>query len=101
MGNDIFKALGDPTRRQILELLAKKGDMAAGDIAACFSISAPSVSHHLSVLKKADLVTAVACRQSLVYSLNTTAFQGIVQWLYTVFEVEEKAAEACNDPGPV
>ena len=52
---DAFKALADPTRRRILELLAQ-GEMTAGEIAAHFSMTKPSVSHHLSILKTAGLV---------------------------------------------
>jgi DNA-binding transcriptional ArsR family regulator len=52
----IFRALADPTRRQILQEL-KKRELAAGEIAACFSISGPSISRHLSILKSADLVS--------------------------------------------
>jgi DNA-binding transcriptional ArsR family regulator len=52
----VFRALADPTRRQILQEL-KKRELAAGEIAACFSISGPSISRHLSILKGADLVS--------------------------------------------
>lgn len=55
MLNDAFKALSDPTRRKILELLQEK-DMTAGEIADSFQISKPSISHHLSILKNADMV---------------------------------------------
>jgi ArsR family transcriptional regulator, arsenate/arsenite/antimonite-responsive transcriptional repressor len=54
--NLIFKALNDPIRRNILELLKKKGNMSAGEIADQFSISKPSISHHLDLLKQAGLV---------------------------------------------
>ena len=53
MLNDAFKALSDPTRRRILELLQER-DMSAGEIADCFDMAKPSVSHHLNVLKNAD-----------------------------------------------
>ena len=53
--NDAFKALSDPTRRRILELLSDR-DMSAGEIAEYFDISKPSISHHLSTLKAAGLV---------------------------------------------
>ena len=53
--NNAFKALADPTRRKILELLSE-GDKNAGEIADYFKISKPSISHHLSILKNADLV---------------------------------------------
>ena len=56
--NILFKALNDPTRREILELL-KNGDMTAGDIANQFDMTKPSVSHHLDLLKQADLILAL------------------------------------------
>ena len=75
-----FRALADPTRRRILELL-RDGDLAAGDIAAQFPIAFASVSHHLQILKEADLVLARRDGQHIRYSLNTTVFQDVVQHL--------------------
>ena len=91
MRSDSFKALADPTRRQILELLSKRGDMSAGEIAVCFDISAPSISHHLNKLKAAGLVIVTRNAQSIIYSLNTTVFEDVVKWLYGVLSQEEKA----------
>jgi DNA-binding transcriptional ArsR family regulator len=76
----LFKALNDETRRQILELLREK-DRSAGDIAEHFNISKPSISHHLELLKKADLVTQEKKGQFLIYSLNTSVLDEIVAWL--------------------
>lgn len=81
--NDVFKALADPTRRKILELLAEK-NMIAGDIAEYFNISKPSISHHLTILKNAGLITDERQGQTIVYSLNTTVFQDMVKWFYDV-----------------
>ncbi len=78
--NLLFKALNDPTRRAILELLKDK-DMTAGDIAAQFNISWPSVSHHLDLLKQAGLVIAVKDGQYQYYSINTTVMDEILKWL--------------------
>lgn len=78
--NLLFKALNDPTRRAILELLKDK-DMSAGDIAAQFNISWPSVSHHLDLLKQAGLVIAVKEGQYQYYSINTTVMDEILKWL--------------------
>lgn len=75
-----YKALADPTRRQILALLRDQ-DRTAGDIAAEFPIAWASVSHHLAALKEAGLVLAVREGQFIRYSLNTTMFQEIVQQL--------------------
>jgi DNA-binding transcriptional ArsR family regulator len=77
--NAFFKALNDPIRREILELL-KKGDMTAGEIADQFSISKPSISHHLDLLKQASLVTAVKEGQFIYYSLNTTVIDEMLKW---------------------
>ncbi len=77
--NILFKALNDQTRREILELL-QKGDLTAGAIAACFSISKPSISHHLDLLKQAGLVEAVKDGQYIYYSINTTVVDDILKW---------------------
>lgn len=77
--NILFKALNDATRREILELLKIK-DMTAGDIADHFSISKPSISHHLDLLKQAGLVEATKEGQFITYSLNTSVVDEIVKW---------------------
>jgi ArsR family transcriptional regulator, arsenate/arsenite/antimonite-responsive transcriptional repressor len=69
--NEVFKALNDPARREILKMLKIK-DMTAGDIAAKFDMTAPSISHHLDKLKRAGLVTTIKQGQFITYSLNTT-----------------------------
>jgi DNA-binding transcriptional ArsR family regulator len=78
--NSVFKALNDPTRRQILELLQEK-DLTAGEIADQFRISFPSISHHLDLLKQAKLVTSEKDGQYVYYSLNTTVVDEIMKWL--------------------
>lgn len=78
--NQVFKALNDPTRRAILELL-KGRDLTAGEIAEQFQISWPSVSHHLEQLKRAGLVVAVKEGQFIYYSLNTTVMDEMIGWL--------------------
>lgn len=92
MPADAYKALNDATRRHILDILREKGDLSAGEIAAHFSISAPSVSHHLSVLKHAGLVTDTRRGQTIVYSLNTTVFQDILQWVCTFTKDNDEEA---------
>jgi DNA-binding transcriptional ArsR family regulator len=74
--NTLFKALNDHTRREILELLREK-DLTAGEIAAHFLISKPSISHHLDLLKQAELVLSVKKGQYIYYSLNTTVVDEI------------------------
>ncbi|HXR03494.1 MAG TPA: autorepressor SdpR family transcription factor [Verrucomicrobiae bacterium] len=76
----LFKALNDPTRRQILGLL-RKNDMTAGEIASQFNISKPSISHHLDLLKQADLVLAEKSGQFVNYSLNTSVLDECLAWL--------------------
>ncbi|MCK9414502.1 MAG: autorepressor SdpR family transcription factor [Prolixibacteraceae bacterium] len=78
--NVFFKALNDPTRREILELL-NKGDMTAGEIADRFNMTKPSISHHLDLLKQAGLVVSIRKGQYIKYSINTTVFDGVVMWL--------------------
>lgn len=77
--NSLFKALNDPTRRDILELL-RESDMTAGDIADKFDMTKPSISHHLSLLKQANLVVDIRKGQFIYYSLNATVFDDIVKW---------------------
>jgi len=79
--NETFKALSDPTRRRILELLSQ-GDMNAGEIADKFDISKPSISHHLNILRNAELILAEKQGQHVMYSLNTTAFQDVAKWFF-------------------
>ncbi len=78
-GNDAFKALADPTRREILRLL-RKGEMTAGDLAERFDMTKPTMSHHFAVLKEADLVTSRREGQTIWYGLNTTVLEDVVAW---------------------
>ena len=79
MPGEGFKALADPTRRRILELL-RDGDLTAGELAEHFAISKPSLSHHLATLKSAGLVSDERRGQNIVYSLNTTVMQDLIGW---------------------
>ena len=81
--NDIFKALNDNTRREIL-LMLKEKDLTAGEIADQFNISKPSISHHLDILKRADLVSSEKKGQFVMYSINTTIVDDILQWILTL-----------------
>jgi ArsR family transcriptional regulator len=81
--NRVFKALNDPIRREILELLKEK-DMNAGEISDHFKITKPSISHHLDLLKQADLVISVKNGQFVNYSLNKTVVDDIIQWLMSI-----------------
>ena len=86
--NETFKALADPTRRRILDLL-KNGDMSAGEIAAQFNMTKPSVSNHLNILKNAGLIWDERKGQHIIYSLNTTVFQDVLKWLIELKEAKD------------
>ncbi len=86
-------ALADPTRRRILQLL-NGGDLNASEIGAHFAISAPSISHHLKVLRDAELVQSERRGQTIVYSLNATVIQEVMQALLDLFEVGNDHDEA-------
>lgn len=81
----VFKAIGDPTRRAILDRL-KQGDLSAGEISEGFDIGKASISHHLNLLKAAGLVQCRRQGQQQIYTLHTTVFQEAYQWLMTFFQ---------------
>ncbi len=83
-GTLVFKALADPTRRRILDLL-RGGDLSAGNLAAGFDISKASISHHLNLLKQAGLVRVRRQGQQQIYTLHTTVFQEAMQWMMNFF----------------
>lgn len=78
--NTVFKALNDPTRRKILQLLQER-DMTAGEIVNCFQLSGASISHHLDLLKKAKLVMAEKEGLYIYYNISFTAIDETVRWL--------------------
>jgi ArsR family transcriptional regulator, arsenate/arsenite/antimonite-responsive transcriptional repressor len=82
---DVFKALADPTRRQILRMLNTRPEMSAGEIASAFEMSAPSMSHHFNVLKEADLISQRRDRQQILYSLNTTVVEDLLTLMLGMF----------------
>ncbi len=75
-----LKALADPIRREILNML-KKGRLSAGEISEHFSVSAPSVSRHLSVLKDADLIRDTREGKFIFYEINTTVLEEVMLWI--------------------
>ena len=83
--NDAFKALADPTRREILRLL-QAGEMTAGELAGHFDMTKPSLSHHFAVLKQADLVAARREGQQLYYFLNTTVVEDLLATIWGLFD---------------
>jgi DNA-binding transcriptional ArsR family regulator len=90
MDNLVFKALSDPTRREILKLL-RDGDLNAGEIASRFDMSKPSISHHLTLLKHARLVIDLRQGQNIVYSLNMTVFQEALGWMLSIADAGGKS----------
>lgn len=85
--NDVWNALADKTRRTILAML-RKDDMTAGEIAENFNMSKPSVSHHLGILKNAGLVTCEKNGQHLIYSVNMTVFQELIELVVAMGDKE-------------
>ena len=75
-----LKALSDPTRREILNLL-KQGKQSAGEITAHFDITAAAISRHLSVLKDADMIEDTREGKFIFYELNTSVLEEIMLWL--------------------
>lgn len=77
---ETFKALADPSRREIL-LMLKKGKMSAGEIAAQFDMTNATVSYHLSQLKKAELITETKHKNYIYYEFNISVFEEIMLWI--------------------
>lgn len=75
-----MKALSDPIRRQILEML-KSGRQSAGEISKNFSVSDAAVSKHLSILKEADLIRDTREGKFIFYELNTSVLEEVMLWL--------------------
>jgi DNA-binding transcriptional ArsR family regulator len=86
----LFYALAEPTRRDILELLASKGQLAVSDIYENFDVSAPAISQHLKVLREADLVQMEKRAQQHIYNLNPQAMAEIEVWI-------QKMTKSWND----
>lgn len=88
---EVFKALSDPTRREILKIL-QDGSQTAGELSERFPITKGSLSHHFNVLKAADLVRVERRGQSLVYSLNTSVFEDVAAMLLELFQTHQPVA---------
>ncbi|NVK52852.1 MAG: winged helix-turn-helix transcriptional regulator [Flavobacteriaceae bacterium] len=94
--NSIFKALNDETRRKILKMLKEK-DMNAGEIAEKFNMSKPSISHHLDILKRADLITGKKEGQFIIYTINTTVVDDLFQWIYNLKLNHDEKSDSKRD----
>lgn len=80
---DTLKAISDPVRRDILEMI-KYESKSAGDISKEFELSNATVSYHLSILKKADLILEHKEKNFIYYSLNASVFEGLLTWIYNL-----------------
>jgi len=89
MSQEIFKALSDPTRREILRMLRKR-PMPAGELSEAFAMTKGSLSHHFNILKSADLVRCERRGQFQVYSLNTSVFEETLGMLIELFGSDRK-----------
>lgn len=85
---EVLKALSDPNRRKILRVLGH-GEMNVGDIGLNFDFTPPTLSHHLSILKKADLVRVRREGTQLIYSLNTTVMQDVAAAILEIIPQEQ------------
>lgn len=90
--NSLFQALSDPTRRAIVELL-KKGDSTPGEMIEHFNITKPSLSHHLDILKKADLVITERQGQNILYSLNVSVVDEVLLLMISLFGSKKKGGK--------
>ena len=89
---ETFKALSDPVRRDILQLL-KEGRMSAGDIGSHFDMTGATVSYHLKILKKADLIWEKKEKNFIFYELNTSVLEEIMLWISDLKGVNEDDKE--------
>lgn len=85
----VFKALADPSRRKILDLLKKK-DMSVSDLQEHFGFTQASLSHHLDILRRADLVVTERRGQFIIYSLNTSVFDEIANAVMNYFNYDKR-----------
>ena len=86
----VFKALGDPTRRRILQLLRER-EMTAGELAECFDLAKPTLSGHFSVLREADLVTSDRSGTTITYRLNVSTLEEALLGFAEVFGIGQPA----------
>lgn len=97
MNDSFFQALSNPYRREIIKLLKWK-NMNAGEIAEHFQIAQPSVSRHLDVLKKAEIITVERKGTQLIYSLNLSTVQEIFVYMTELFETKEEKGGIGYEP---
>ncbi|MBX9616984.1 MAG: autorepressor SdpR family transcription factor [Caulobacteraceae bacterium] len=93
----VFKALSDPTRRRVLQLL-RQGPMSAGDLADRFDVSKPTMSAHFAVLKEADLVHAEKAGKSIIYHLKLSVLEEALLGFVHSFGLDAEAPEPKEEP---
>jgi len=89
MSDSFFKAIADPSRRKILLLLQKHDRLNAGEIAEHFDFTKAALSDHLKILRSAGLITATKSGQFIHYTLNTSVFQDIINWITELIKKDE------------
>ncbi|VTS07159.1 autorepressor SdpR family transcription factor [Tuwongella immobilis] len=94
MMNEVFKAMADATRREILRLLREHGELTAGQLADYFPTGKSTLSHHFNVLKMANLVSTRRAGQQIYYALNTTVMQDAMELLVRLLGVNRPDSEA-------
>ena len=92
MNDEFFQALSNPYRREIIKLLRWK-NMSAGEIVSQFDIAQPSISRHLDVLKKAEIVTSERKGNQIIYSLNLSAMQEMMVYMTELFKLQREQEE--------
>jgi DNA-binding transcriptional ArsR family regulator len=90
--NHLFRALDDPTRRRILDLLGER-DQSAGELAAAFALGKPTISHHLGLLRRAGLVSSRKVGQSVHYRLEATVLDECMTWFMNLLKRPPKPHE--------
>jgi ArsR family transcriptional regulator len=84
-----FKALDDPTRRKIIDMLRER-DLTAGEIADAFDISKPSISYHLDLLRQAGLVVSMKQGKYIYYSLSTSVLDDVIAWMLQLKKTKKR-----------
>lgn len=94
---DTFTALADPTRRNIIEMIASRGELTATDISDSFSVSAPAISQHLKVLRETKLVRMEKRAQKRIYSIDTNGIKETAQWLEQMRQMWTERFDALDE----
>lgn len=89
MTSNVYKALADPTRRKVLQLLRER-DMSAGELAEQFDSSWPTLSRHFAVLREADLIQGEKQGASIIYSLNISVLEEALLGMMEMFRIDRK-----------